>query len=129
MIPFSSRNLTSVNHFKNKIINHINNPISKMAKIRILLIETIHMEVIIIIRILLLILVIVSAIICILSLHEIAPIITNELINIFSYDKDIKIIEEYLYNNKNSINQITQTPYLVRLVQKAKESEHYPRIR
>ena len=72
---------------------------------------------------------IVSAIICILSLHEIAPIITNELINIFSYDKDIKIIEEYLYNNKNSINQITQTPYLVRLVQKAKESEHYPRIR
>ena len=102
-----------------------------MAKIRILLIEAIHMEVIIIIRIflLLLILVIVSAIICILSLHEIDPIITNELINIFSYDKDIKIIEEYLYNNKNSINQITQTPYLVRLVQKAKESEHYPRIR
>ena len=31
--------------------------------------------------------------------------------------------------DKNSINQITQTPYLVRLVQKAKESEHYPRIR
>ena len=121
MIPFSSRNLTYVKHFKNIVINHIHNTI-----------EAIHMEVIIIIRIfllLLLILVIVSAIICILSLHEIDPIITNELINIFSYDKDIKIIEEYLYNNKNSINQITQTPYLVRLVQKAKESEHYPRIR
>ena len=55
----------------------------------------------------------------------------DKLNNILSHNtgKDIKIIEEYLYNNKNSINQITQTTYLVRLVQKAKESEHYPRIR
>lgn len=62
---------------------------------------------------------IVSVIICILALHEIDPITTKELINIFSYDNDIKIIESYIYNNdKSSINKITQTPYLIRLAQK-----------
>ncbi len=68
---------------------------------------------------------IVSAVICILTLYKIDYETSKELIDIFNYDNDVKLIEIYLGNNdKNILSGITKTPYLNKLVEHLITNKH-----